>query len=612
MAAAPEDRPAANHDVWEPPVVLAWHQRWSRGWRLVLVLVALAAGYAVWRGKEDYRSLKAWRARQLAAEALDTNRTKTPEEAIALLDKAGTLAPNDPAVLRAIADFNEPRQDAMALYALRQLVNIEKADDADRERLCRLAFEWGHPELAPADTLKMWAATAPDQLDAKRLEFSGRWMASRGQAAAAVERMKLAAEKAQPEDVPAIQLALSQLEIASGGAPEVAEAAVARICSLISSGQTPSKTRREAVLYLVQLLSQPAAQPLLTRERADLLREAVAELQKSSADKPSEALSIQLAGVGLEMTLRPGERQKIAGELGTSAREQPDDLRLLCCKWLNQRGFFDLVLSLTDEEKLVSSQRDWCTVRLDALFGLRRWDDAEKLINSAPSPLPRIVRELFLHRIALVADRGDATAKTHLENLFASSGHAEPGDVLFAAGNLERMGDFPNAAKLYRIMQNHPQAALPARLGLIRCLDQQPDQVGVLREALESLLTLWPKSEEARGDLIYLKLLDGTATATERELAAEMARESSHYLSRRVTAALAALRGARPAEALALLDLPGVTWKQMRPGWQAVYAAVIAANGRSAEARDLADPLKSAPLRPGERELLAEFVQAKP
>ena len=100
MSAASEDKLDANHDVWEPPVVLAWHQRWIRGWRLVVVLVALAAGYAVWRGKDDYRSLKAWRARQLAAEALDTNKTKTPEEAIALLDKAGTLAPNDPAVLR--------------------------------------------------------------------------------------------------------------------------------------------------------------------------------------------------------------------------------------------------------------------------------------------------------------------------------------------------------------------------------------------------------------------------------------------------------------------------------------------------------------------------------
>ncbi|MBP7951664.1 MAG: hypothetical protein KA004_18630 [Verrucomicrobiales bacterium] len=603
---------AASHDVWEPPVELRWHQRWMRGWRLVLVLLLFAAGYGVWRGRDDYRSLKALRARQLAHQALDPAEQKSEEEAIALLDQAGTLAPNDPVVLKAIADFNEPRQDPMALYALRQLVNLGEATPSDQDRLCRLAFAWGHPELAPEETLKTWAESAPDALDASRLDLSGRWLASRGKMQEAIERLNLAIAKATPEEAPEMQLVLSRLEITATSNTELVGNAIGRVFTILDNKAAPAKVHREAALFLIQVLAQPAAKRFATTERTTLLRQTIAEMEKAPDLKPEEAFAVRLAGIGFEMALRPDERGAIAGALAAAAKDLPDTLRLAGCKWLNQRGFFDSVTSLTESEPLVTTQREWCMVRLDALFGLKRWQDAEDLLNVRNSPIPGLVRALFSYRIALASGRPPDELEALSTAVHSGAPHAEANDVLFAAGNFERLGDFSNATKLYRLLQNHPRAALPARLGLVRCLDQQPDQIVALRGALESLLKLWPKSEDARNDLIYLKLLDDSATQADREAAAAALKQSGHFLARRVTAAVAALREGKHKEALDLLEVPDVNWTQVRPGWLAIYAATLAANGRNEAARDAAASLNPARLRPGEAELLAKFVRSAP
>jgi len=46
----------------------------------------------------------------------------------------------------------------------------------------------------------------------------------------------------------------------------------------------------------------------------------------------------------------------------------------------------------------------------------------------------------------------------------------------------------------------------------------------------------------------------------------------------------------------------------MRKGWQAVYGAVLGANGRADEARAIKVRLMGTPLRHGEQKLLDKFV----
>ena len=52
---------------------------------------------------------------------------------------------------------------------------------------------------------------------------------------------------------------------------------------------------------------------------------------------------------------------------------------------------------------------------------------------------------------------------------------------------------------------------------------------------------------------------------------------------------------------LALLERDSVPWDRVRPGWQAIYAAALKANGRKEEAEVIAARLKDVALHPGER-----------
>ena len=139
---------------------------------------------------------------------------------------------------------------------------------------------------------------------------------------------------------------------------------------------------------------------------------------------------------------------------------------------------------------------------------------------------------------------------------------------------------------------------------MVRCLDADPARTSDLIQALESVLQLWPQSDQARNDLAYLRLLDGKPNPDNLTIVATLNQESPWFLSFRITAALAQLHQKNPAEALALLTSEPIPWDRVRPGWQAIYAATLTANGQTAEAQPIATRLKNAPLRPGEQKLL--------
>ena len=72
----------------------------------------------------------------------------------------------------------------------------------------------------------------------------------------------------------------------------------------------------------------------------------------------------------------------------------------------------------------------------------------------------------------------------------------------------------------------------------------------------------------------------------------------------RTTLALALLRKNKPADALAVYEPMKLNWSTALPGWQAVRAAVLAANGREEEARSLALSINWDRLKPQERDLV--------
>ena len=241
---------------------------------------------------------------------------------------------------------------------------------------------------------------------------------------------------------------------------------------------------------------------------------------------------------------------------------------------------------------------------MDALFAQRAFDTAIQRLNDPAQPLPGHRQQLFLYRIDRAAGRDEPSLAARRAALEKSVARAEPREVLETAENLERSGDSPTALALYSGLKNHPNAGLTARLGMVRCLDTSPDRTSDLIKALEGVLQLWPQSDQARNDLAYLRLLEGKPAADDCEAVAGFQRQFPGFLSFRISAALAALHLQKPADALALLESDPVPWDRVRPGWQAVYAAVLTANDRPEEAKAIATRLAGAPLRPAEQKRL--------
>jgi hypothetical protein len=530
------------------------------------------------------------------------------EKAISLFDQAAILAPLDPTVMRHLADFCEPRQDINAIHALRQVIRSGEASPADYERLCRLALDMGHAELAHGPTLQEWSQASPDTLSLTQLRLSAIWLANRGQYLEGSNRLRQALVKAEGTDqTPLLQIALARLIIdaasSSGMVENAAQEPLQFLTGVAYNPSSPLNLRVEATQLLGGLLLHPARRELLTPLRADLLRTAFTDLAKEIAPADAKrAISYQLAASTVDCTAYPERRPAIIESVLKKATTA--DTALPAAGWLNDNQCYQETLDLCAKYHDTGDGFGWFSAKLDALFALKSYDEAEDLLNLKDQPLPAHLQQLFLYRIDLAQGRDETTLDARRKELEKAAFRAPPEAVFSAAKNLELSGDKLTAFNVYSTLKGHPTAALPARLAMVRCLDGLPDRSSDLIKTLEAVLQLSPQSDQARNDIVYLLLLDGQPTKDDLTTAAQLDRDSPRYLSFRITAALAKLHEEQPAEALALLERDSIPWDRVRPGWQAIYAAALKANGRKEEAHLIAARLKGVPLRPGEKKWL--------
>lgn len=613
---APLPPDSSEHEPWSPSVRRSLPQRMLRGWGLVGTIACLIVIYFMVRGLKEYRSFKAYLSHSEVTKALQLSKDGNEQGAIALLEKAGARSPNDPIVLRALADFNEPRQDPMTLYALRKLVNNRDANAEDRERLCRLAFDWGHPELADSETLREWALSDIANLELRPLELSARWMASRGQGAAAETRLRKALDQATGDAAkPAIEIVLTRLLLSSGpaqaGKKEVISECLSHLESALRSTSPPSPLHGEAAKIITSMALKPEWTALIPDASIALARHELLAQAEALTKNPLGAQEMRLQEAATHMLVKPEDKESLAKELVEKGKSASLPERAALARWLIDHELSASALEICDTNPNSLTQREWFTLRLDALHALKRWDTVKELLTASSQPLPNIVQALFLLTVDKSSGADEAAIDGRRKHLKTEVSRAEFKEVLYVAGVLERTREIGLAMDLFDSLQNHSQAGLPARLGLVRCLSLQLDRTSELMNALGSLLVLWPNSDEARSDLAYLRLLDRTQRQEDVQAAITLTRNNPWYLAYRIPAALALLRINEKSEALGYLASVDVPWAQARPGWIAVYASVLAANGKTEEAQKWAGQLKANTLRPGERKLLEEF-QLKP
>lgn len=609
-----------DHEVsdWVPLHDLPWHRRWSRGWRLALLIVLLLAAYALVRGPADYRALKKWRAQRWLAEAALAT---TPEARRAALRKATTFAPDDEAVVRALLDFGEATNDPVALDASRQIARLGWERPEDITRRVRVALAWRGLDASMNALLEEWSKEDPATLDAERLTVVAQWWAQQGKTAEAARHLTKRLETEPAGKIrTALQLQLARLYLQENstlgpqGAPVPAWSLLA---GMIGDEGIPEASRERASALLAASLRDPRRYPgaLTPADAAKFI--GILDTAAALPALPTRGkFEIDLTRTALKRFCFPASGEEEGKALASRWQDAAPDLRLEVVRWLNGEGLFAAALGQAESSPPDPLPQGWLIAQLDAVAGTGAWEQVAPLLAANPTDaLSPLLRQLFIYRAAKVLagpnpppPPAEGPLQAALTALLRDAPAAEPGETLYAAGNLEAAGDLAAALPLFRLIKDQEGVAGPARRGIVRCLASDPERVKELITALESVVSNEPRLMEAQSDLVYWRLMEGRAEAEDFQRAQELAKQFPQYLSSRTLAALAALKQARPAEALAAYDGITVDWKAVPVTWRLVRAAVLAANNRKEEAQSLVTALDPTRLKPGERLLLRQVI----
>ena len=141
-------------------------------------------------------------------------------------------------------------------------------------------------------------------------------------------------------------------------------------------------------------------------------------------------------------------------------------------------------------------------------------------------------------------------------------------------------------------------------MGLILLAEQSGD-TRKLRDQMKEFAERFPNDFEVQNDRAYLDLLLGENVPAALETAGQLAQRFPEILAYRTTLALAHLRNRDAAAAGRVYRWIATDWSAARPGWRAVYTAVLAATGEQTLATTHAREIDGSLLKPEERALIA-------
>lgn len=575
-----------------------------------------------------YQKGKTWRAHSLVTTAKNQLSAGQKTEMRNTLLRAYLLASTDDVVLRAMAeDYAETAMEK--LQFLQQLSLAKNATPQDRLNLCRVAVDNRLTSFAIADFERLMAdPSSPNnpeaaELCARFLTLQGQWSAAlkwtggkaimeSGESAKDGPGRGSTAEKAPvpPSEHPRLNIIRAKLLL---DAPQPDKVALRRTAEEVKSlleaciDKGGESEQREAALLLCRVyVTLPAIREVVSPER---IRSVLQLMEKWYSEPKWEA---RLVAADVEIFLDDASRAAVLDKLGSVADKVDEVTQQELARWFTRRKEPARAQKLAEKPPKRLGSRDWFLIRLDALAAQNRWVEIEKILM-APSgvPIEEPIGRLYLWRCAKEQGLEDKILSQRFDQVLSSSRDAPPAVLFYIAGYLEQVGERVGAASFYRQLTQDETSAGPAYVGLVRCLGADPRQTTALRDALEKMLARFPNVKEARNDLAYLNLLEQKQLIESIRTAGDLGVEAPNMLAYRTTMALAELVRGNSKNAESVYKGVELDWTTVNPGWVAVRAAVLGANGKRDEARLLADPINPALLREGEKRLLDRHVYGK-
>jgi len=606
--------------------------------RRVIVLLTAAALLLVigfFTARPALNAVKAWQARRHAAKAFayidNAKWLEAREEATA----AYQLRPTEPQSVRAIARFlSRTRQpDALDFWQqLEKLTPLTREDRQDEAAIAITSGETSRAEIAVQALLESKGADPTGWLLAAQLAIQ------KGAADDAVSALGKVFNDANATEEQQLQAALLELALASGSEAidERATDAWSRI-EKISRGKSATALDALVLLARQSMMQSPnGVRPIaITSE----------EIQGALEAHPLAKAPQKLIALDLIEHADPSRHDElIAQGIAQWKNGDASDLFALAT-WLNSKKEFEKTLEAIPLEKALLG-RELFLQYLDALGGLERWDEINQLLEGDRYPLDPVVQRMYLARSS--AQLGEKTAAENNWQRALEAAAGDPGKLITVGEYAEKNGILDVAQTAFDNAASQSPRLRLAQQGRLR-LAQRSGDTRKIHAVLANMLKIWPNDAAVQNDEGYTRLLllssnsrndearmtndekvqksvvngqlshpDQPITnnqepitrdevATIEQLAAKLVEKNPRSLPHRTFLALARLKQNRAADALAVYENVTVARGALTSSALAVHAAVLAANGRTKEARSEAEQIRAEQLLPEERQLIADL-----
>lgn len=543
----------------------------TKFWTFIAVATGLTVG-AAFSARPTMRAFKHWRAEHLIETAKEEDAAGNLQAAFEKAYTAYQLAPHDPDISRYTAEIITRVSPGEALPFWVTLSDATLLPD-DFYQTAALALKLGKLNTAE-NFLNRLKETEAASIRTLLLEAQLLALNQRFDEAAAIAGRVIQMPDA-PEDAHLFYVKLSQLssrasERSSGVthlralATQPNEEGLTAIRNLATY---PGNNKQDTQLLVEQLKKHPLATP---QDKV---------LALSLAQKIGEADPNMVFSKAEELFLKASPDEMV--ELG---------------RWLNEQGAYNKTAHCIPMAEAMK-RYDLFLIWADAMAITKQWSLLEQALSSPNVPIDEFLRHLFLARTA-EAQKKASLATHEWDRAFAEAGK-DPEKLWFLIRYAIRLDHFKEATKGLAILSTIPSQARNAwETWVDTCLLKNNTQE--LITVLKNMAEVYPRDNAVENDLRYTQAL--IAPLHDKALARSqiLVAENPNILAYRMTLALALLRENNKTDALKLLEGLDVPWADVKPGWRAVYAGILRANGRNALADLMVNNLPTVKLLPEE------------
>lgn len=561
-------------------------------WMSLILMSGFLLSAAIWLGGRP--ALRWWRSRQ-AGEFLAAARSQMEREewgeAARWMREAFERAPDDPEVVRAIADFQirTHAHPSDVIQTLQRLSSTRDAAHEDSIKLMRAQVDLGSYEAAHKTLAQLPETVRSSSAEAAEAEAYLLKMERRDSEADA--RLRVALNAGSDDVETSLKLAILDLKQPH---PEIRERGRKRLWRMA----------REGGAYAVEAIGILSADPLLSAGEGERLLEIVEGVKH--ADKQA----LRYAVLAALVRLRPEERDAILNRETATVADKEESQRLAFACWLSSLNEHKRLLAfLPAKLKWKEMSADMARLKLEALAQAGRWDELHAALDhDLEKILGAVSFNLWLAR-SLAAQGGDVSrVQQHLNLAFSATDRGQDSQAAVqVAEAAEKLGAQDLAAAFYRAMAalaSSPQFRIALLEKAYALHLDAHDTHGMLLMATEVAgLTPGNQANAFRAD--YLALLAGESMElVASRIAAMQTSADAAFCSRLLLLkSMVAFRlhnRVQDLEALKKLrDQP------LEPGPRAVLAAMLATRGDTAAGFQIAEKISTALLLPEEKKFLA-------